>query len=316
MLRKGRRTRSTWGKHPLHSDRLYACRSERDGDHVLAQTPIAVTLRTQAVEWTRMPDDLLSRVPPPADVRIAYGRDPNQFFDLRSPLGAKSSKKLHPLVINIHGGFWRAKYNLDHAGHFCAALTAEGLVTANLEYRRVGNEGGGWPGTFEDIRAAYQFLVQHAGDRSIDPARIVVTGHSAGGQLALCLVAHEPSVTRVVSLAGVVDLRRTYGLHLSNNAVVEFLRGTPSEVPDHYREADPTELSIPHAQQWLIHDLDDEDVPPSFSRDYVSNKQKLGGNRKENAHLVEIASATHLDLIDPQSSAWEKVKGIVLRLAF
>lgn len=261
-----------------------------------------------------MPDDLLSRVPPPADARIAYGRDPNQFFDLRIPAGAKSSKKLHPLVINIHGGFWRAKYSLDHAGHFCAALTTEGVVTANLEYRRVGNEGGAWPGTFEDIRAAYQFISQHAADHSIDPARIVLTGHSAGGQLALCLAAHEASATRVVSLAGVVDLRRAYELHLSNDAVVEFLRGTPSEVPDHYREADPMEFSIPRAQQWLVHDLDDEDVPPAFSRDYVSAKQKLGGNRKEDVNLVEIPSATHLDLIDPQSSAWKQVKEVITRL--
>ena len=72
------------------------------------------------------------------------------------------SKPPYPLVINIHGGYWRAKYNLDHAGHLCAALTARGLATANLEYRRVGNEGGGWPGTFADIRSAYHFLVQNA----------------------------------------------------------------------------------------------------------------------------------------------------------
>jgi len=274
-----------------------------------------VTPRTPAVEWWRMPDDLLSRTPPPADTRIPYGRDPNQFFDLRLPLGAKKSKQLYPLIINIHGGFWRAKYNLEHAGHFCAALTAEGLVTANLEYRRVGNEGGAWPGTFEDIRAAYHFLVQHASEHSIDVDRIVVSGHSAGGQLALRLAAHEPKVTRVVSLAGVVDLRRAYELHLSNNAVVEFLRGTPSEVPDHYREADPMQLSMPHAQQWLIHDLDDEDVPPAFSREYASTKQKLVGSRKEDVHLLEIAGTSHMDLIDPQSSAWTKVKEVVTRLA-
>lgn len=262
-----------------------------------------------------MPDDLLSRVPPPADARVAYGSDPNQFFDLRLPVGAKKSKKLCPLIINIHGGFWRAKYNLDHAGHLCTALTAEGLVTANLEYRRVGNVGGGWPGTFEDIRAAYQFLAQHAANYSIDPARIVVLGHSAGGQLALCLAAHEPVVNRVISLAGVVNLCRAYELHLSNNAVVEFLRGTPSEVPDHYREADPMQLSIPHADQWLIHDLNDEDVPLAFSSDYVAAKQKLTGNRKEDVHLVEIAKASHMDLIDPQSSAWKHVKNVVMRLA-
>jgi len=261
-----------------------------------------------------MPDDLLSRTPPPADARIPYGPDPNQFFDLRLPASAKHSKKLYPLAINVHGGFWRARYNLDHAGHFCAALTAEGLVTANLEYRRVGNSGGGWPGTFEDIRAAYHFLAQHAAKHAIDSTRIVVTGHSAGGQLALCLAAHEPSVTRVVSLAGVVDLRRAYELHLSNHAVVEFLRGTPAAVPDHYREADPIELSMPHADQWLIHDLDDEDVPPAFSREYASTKQNLSGNRKEQVHLLEIAGASHLDLIDPQSSAWKQVREVVTRL--
>ena len=94
-----------------------------------------------------MSDDILTMTPPPADARLAYGSDPNQFLDLRIPL-AKEKPKPYPLVINIHGGYWRAKYNLDHAGHLCAALTGKGLATANLEFRRVGNEGGGWPGTF------------------------------------------------------------------------------------------------------------------------------------------------------------------------
>src|SRR6516165_10315033 len=129
-----------------------------------------------------MPDDILSRQPPKADARLAYGSDPNQFLDLRLPT-AKS--KPFPLAINIHGGFWRAKYNLDHAGHLCAALTAKGLATANLEYRRVGNEGGAWPGTFEDIRSAYQYLVQNAQKHKLDPKKIIIMGHSAGGQLAL-----------------------------------------------------------------------------------------------------------------------------------
>ena len=144
---------------------------------------------------------------------------------------AKKSKAPYALVINIHGGFWRAKYNLDHAGHLCAALTARGLATANLEYRRVGNDGGAWPGTFSDIRSAYHFLVQNAQAHDLDSRRIMVMGHSAGGQLALCLAAHESSITRVISLAGVVDLQRAYQLHLSNDAVVEFLRGTPSRGP-------------------------------------------------------------------------------------
>jgi acetyl esterase/lipase len=258
-----------------------------------------------------MPDDILSRQPPAADARIAYGSDPNQFLDLRRP--AVKGKPC-PLVINIHGGFWRAKYNLDHAGHLCAALTAKGLATANLEYRRVGNDGGAWPGTFEDIRSAYQFLVQNAQKHNFDMRRIVVMGHSAGGQLALCLASHETGVTRAISLAGVVDLQRAYQLHLSNDAVVEFLRGTPTEVPDHYREADPMQLSIPQARQWLIHGSEDDTVPPAFSRDYVATKQKRAGKNKEDAHLLEIPLADHYAMIDPQSAAWKQIEAAVLQL--
>lgn len=256
-----------------------------------------------------MSEDVLSRQPPRADLRLTYGSDSNQFIDLRMPAG---KHKPHPLAINIHGGFWRAKYNLNHAGHLCAALTAKGLATANLEYRRVGNDGGAWPGTFEDVRSAYQFLIQHAQKHNFNAQKVVVMGHSAGGQLALCLAAHEPRVTAVISLAGVVDLQRAYQLHLSHDAVAEFLRGTPSEVPDHYREADPMQLSIAKARQWLIHGTSDDVVPPPFSRDYVSRKQRRRGREQEDAHLVEIPAADHFDLIDPRSKAWNIVEGVVL----
>jgi acetyl esterase/lipase len=262
-----------------------------------------------------MPDDILSVPPPRADARLAYGTDTNQFLDLRVPSPKEKSKAPYSLVINIHGGFWRARYNLDHAGHLCAALTSRGLATANLEYRRVGNEGGAWPGTFSDIRSAYHFLVQNAQGHDLDPRRIVVMGHSAGGQLALCLAAHEPGLMRAVSLAGVVDLQRAYQLHLSNDAVVEFLRGTPTEVPDHYREADPMELSIPHAQQWLVHGSADDVVPPAFSRDYVAAKQHRSGKEKEDVHLLEISGASHLDIIDPRTQAWKQIEEKVLQLA-
>ncbi len=261
---------------------------------------------------TAMSEDILSRQPPPADLRVAYGSDPNQFIDLRLPT---DKYKPHPLLINIHGGFWRAKYSLEHAGHLCAAFTAQGFVTANLEYRRVGNEGGGWPGTFEDVRSAYKFLVQNTQTHNVDAKRIVVMGHSAGGQLALSLAAHESSVKWVVSLAGVVDLDKAYRLHLSNDAVVEFLGGTPHQVRDHYREADPMQLSIVQARQWLVHGTADDTVPPDFSRNYVAAKSKHTGNRNENVHLLEIERADHYDLIDPKSKAWQEVKKTVQDLA-
>src|ERR1700740_1028784 len=125
-----------------------------------------------------MSEDIFTLAPPPADHRLAYGPAPTQFGDLRLPKG----KGLFPVVMNIHGGFWRAKYDLAHAGHLCAALTAKGLATWNVEYRRVGNTRGGWPGTFEDIRNAYRFLPQIAKRYDLDAGKTLVMGHSAGGQ--------------------------------------------------------------------------------------------------------------------------------------
>jgi acetyl esterase/lipase len=248
-------------------------------------------------------EDILSLAAPKADLRVAYGSDGNQFVDLRMP----KAKGPHPLAICIHGGFWRAKYDLEYFGHLCAALTAKGVATANLEYRRVGNAGGGWPGTFADIRAAYRFLTQNGKQYEVDVRRVMVLGHSAGGQLALCLAAHEKGLAAAISLAGVLDLQRAYELHLSHDAVVEFLGGTPAEVADHYREADPMKLAI-RARQWAVHGGEDDVVPPSLSKDYVSAKVKA----KEDAKLVAIAGAGHFEIVDPRSGAWGKVERVVV----
>jgi len=246
-------------------------------------------------------DDILSLAPPKADLRVAYGGDANQFVDWRMP----KTKGPYAVAICIHVGYWRAKYDLEYFGHVCAALAAKGVATANVEYRRVGNPGGGWPGTFADIRAAYQFLLQSAARYEFDVRRVIVLGHSAGGQLALCLAAREAGVKAVISLAGVVDLRRAYELHLSNDAVVEFLGGTPTEVEDHYREADPMELAI-RARQRLVHGSADDIVPPSLSKDYVKAKAN------EDARLLMIPGAGHFEIVDPRSEAWKDVERVVI----
>jgi acetyl esterase/lipase len=256
-------------------------------------------------ETVPMPsDDILDIPPPAADARLSYGADPNQFGDFRLP----QTKGPLPLVMNIHGGFWRAKYDLAHAGHLCAALAADGIATWNIEYRRVGDPGGGWPGTFEDIRSAYRYLPQIAKLYDVDSTRVLIMGHSVGGQLALCVAARESSITRVVSLAGVVDLPQAWEQKLSDNAVAAFLGGDPSEKPERYRVADPMQLRINHATtQMLIHGAEDDIVQPYFSRHYVEQKKNHG----EDVRYLEISDAGHFDLIDPRSNAWPKVEGTV-----
>src|SRR5918912_3134491 len=157
---------------------------------------------------------ILDDAPPPADASIPYGSNKNQVLDLRVP-GTGERK---PVVLFVHGGFWRSQYDLTHAGHACAALTKAGIATFNLEYRRVG-DGGGWPMTFDDIRKAWGHLQQRsaeiASQYSLDMNHVAVVGHSAGGQLALWLASRGANLLAAVSLAGILDLRRAYELHLS-----------------------------------------------------------------------------------------------------
>lgn len=247
-----------------------------------------------------MDESILSKKPPDPDRRLNYSSDPNQFVDVRMPSG----KGPHPVVFFIHGGYWRAKYDLSYAGHICAALTKAGVATWNVEYRRVGNPGGGWPGTFEDVRAAYHFLQDHPA--SLDLKRVCVAGHSAGGQLALCLAAFEKNVTRAFSLAGVLDLRRGWDLHLSNDAVSEFLGGSPADVPEHYREASPADRSIPQAVQKVLHGTADQDVPYELSKRYADAKKKSN----EDVELITLREVDHFQIVDPGSAVWPKVEGV------
>jgi len=245
-------------------------------------------------------ESILSRKPPDPDRRVVYGSDPNQFVDVRVP----RSKEPHPVVFFIHGGYWRAKYDLSYAGHLCVALAKAGIATWNVEYRRVGNPGGGWPGTFEDIRAAYKFFWTHPGEA--DLKRLCVAGHSAGGHLALCLAAFEKTVTRVLSLAGVLDLRRAWELHLSNDAVSEFLGGSPTDVPEHYREASPAERPIPYTAQKLVHGTADDSVPYEISQRYADAKKKSS----ENVELITLPNIGHFEIVDPSSAVWPKMEAI------
>jgi acetyl esterase/lipase len=253
-----------------------------------------------------MPSDLLDLVPPRADARVSYGPLGLHFGELRIPPTCTRG-----ILMNVHGGFWRNKYDLTHAGHFCNALAVIGFATWNVEYRRVGDDGGGWPGTLDDLRLAWNFIPQLASRYALPNEQIIVAGHSAGGHLALCLAAQEPSVAAVVSLAGVVDLARAWQLHLGADAASEFMGGSPEQVAQHYTSADPMRLSLPQTVQTLIHGGKDDVVPADFSRSYCETKR----GRSEDARLIEIADADHFDLIDPRSFAWPQVERAICKSA-
>jgi acetyl esterase/lipase len=243
-----------------------------------------------------MSQDILTLPPPKADARIPYGADPNQFGDLRIPKG----KGPHPVAIFIHGGYWRAAYDLSHAGHLCAALTQAGFATWSLEYRRVGQPGGGWPGTMDDVRSGALHIKTLSDQHHLNLGRMVVAGHSAGGQLALWLAAQKVlPLNAVIPLAAVSDLRRASSLRLSDGIVDRYLGGTPEEVPDRYASASPAQLLPISVPQRVLHGTQDQVVPFEMSEQFA--------RASRNATLVPIDGAGHFELIDPRSAAWPTV---------
>ena len=260
----------------------------------------------------------MDRPPPTFDKRVRYGQDPHNFAELRFPDGSGP----FPFLFVIHGGFWRSAYDLNHIGYLCAALTGKGIITCNLEYRRIGNPGGGWPGTFQDVsRATDHVLEIISSDPRVDVARTVVLGHSAGGHLAMWLVSRHRipkasplystqkyRIAIAISLAGVCDLRTAWNQQLGNGVVASLMGGTPEQYPDRFDAGSPIELLPNGSKQVLIHGTVDDIVPVSQSEKFVERAEQLG----ERPTLVKLKGVGHFELIDPESDAWSTVSRAVL----
>jgi len=263
---------------------------------------------------------ILNRTSPPFDLRIRYGGDPSQFAELRFPSG----KGPFPLLFVVHGGFWQARYDLSHVGHLCAALTSKGVITCNVEYRRIGNPGGGWPGTFQDISLATRNILQTmSSDSRFDLARRAIVGHSAGGHLAFWMAGshrigkgsllfndQKNALTRAVSLAGVSDLRLAWKQKLGHGIVTRLMGGTPDQHSDRYDAGSPIELLPTGAREILVHGVADDTVPVSQSEAFVERAEKIG----DRPSFIKLHDVGHYELIDPESEAWPTVAGAVLSL--
>ena len=195
---------------------------------------------------------LPSRAP---DRRITYGADASQYGELRVPGGTGP----HPLVVLIHGGCFKGTYaTAQDLGAMADALKADGIATWNIEYRRLGQSGGGWPGTYLDVGRAVDHVRAIAGEYHLDLGRVVVVGHSAGGHLAMWAAARrrltkasdlyvaDPLKLRgAVDLAGPVDLAAhllEYETLCRDTVITSLLGGTPAAVPDHYAQASAIKL--------------------------------------------------------------------------
>lgn len=232
-----------------------------------------------------------------------YGADPEHEADLLMPAGDGP----HRVAVLLHGGFWRTRFTRSTMAALAVDLADRGWATWNVEYRRVGS-GGGVPETLDDVRAAIEALGGAEG--ALDRDRLLIIGHSAGGELALWAAA-LPAVAAVVSLAGVCDLVAAARERIGDGAAVEFTGGTPEERPAAYAAADPTLLRPAGAELLLVHGDADDRVPIEQSRGYARAALEAG----ERCELLELAGVDHFAVIDPRTQAWaavaERLDGLV-----
>jgi acetyl esterase/lipase len=226
--------------------------------------------------------------------RYSYGSHRWARADLHVPDGAGP----FPVVVVLHGGYWRARYSKRTTKGACADLARRGLAAWNVEYRRIGRrQGGGWPATLEDVAAAIDHLAALE-DRRLDIAGgVAAVGHSAGGQLALWAASRaDPTVrvNRVVAQAAVCNLT------VAGESAWEFLGGTPQEVPERYDFADPMRLLPLGVPTLLVHGAEDATVPVRRSREYAAAARAAC----DDVTLVEPVPGGHRIHPDPRSEAW------------
>ena len=269
------------------------------------------------------PQDLQALPSRAPDRRVPYGEDSSQYGELRVPAGTGP----HPVVVLIHGGCFKAAYaNTRDLAPMADALKSDGIATWSIEYRRLGQPGGGWPGTYLDVGRAVDYLRTLAGQYQLDLGRVVIAGHSAGGHLAMWAAARarlpassplyvtDPIPVRgVVDLAGPVDMSANiqgYEALCRDTVITSLLGGTPATVPERYEQASVIRLLPLGVPQVLVAGTHEEFVPLPLIKAYVEAAERAG----DSVGLVVIPGDGHFEIASPRSSAWPRVESAIRSL--
>jgi acetyl esterase/lipase len=265
-------------------------------------------------------DDLRARPRPQPTRIVPYGPDPLQYAQLWLPEGPGP----YPVVVLIHGGCWTTSIaDLTYCNYAAEDLRKRGIAVWSVEYRGVDKPGGGYPGTFQDVSAALQRLVQEAPAADLSLEHLVVAGHSAGGHLALWAAGqqnipassplhteHPIKIAAVVDIAGIPNLKTD--THTACGAdVIRQLTGSPTPTrPDVYADTSPAALLPLGVRQIVIHGVEDDTVAPAIGEAYAAAASAAG-----DSVVFMLTPGDHVDEVAPGQPAWSEAADTIVALA-
>jgi len=269
------------------------------------------------------PQDLEALPRRAPDRRVRYGEGPQQYGELRVPAG----RGPHPVVILVHGGCFKAGYaTAGYVGPIADALKDEGIASWNIEYRRLGDPGGGWPGTYRDVGRAVDHLRRLAEPHHLDLSRVVVVGHSAGGHLAMwaagrsrvprrsaIYMADPLPIRGAVDLAGPLDLSAhiaEYESLCGGRVITSLLGGTPATRPERYAAASPIKLLPYGLPQVVVLGTYEDFVPMPLVQAYAAAARRAG----DSVRVIHVRGAGHFEVASPRSYAWPPVNRAIRAL--
>lgn len=255
--------------------------------------------------------DLAADVPAP-DHRIAYGDDPLQFGNLRLPEGEGP----FPTILFVHGGCWLSAFDIAHGAPLEQALADAGYAVWSVEYRKVGDPGGGWPASYRDVAAGADYLRTVAETYPLDLSHLVAMGHSAGGAFALWLAVRDRipegselkspdpiPISGVLALAPAPDLESLQEQGVCGNVIDGLMGGSPSAYPERYDAASMMRLPPPDVPQTILVGAHDRSWGP-VGRNWLAHARTQGDTA---ATLVELPESGHFEMIEPTTSTWPRV---------
>lgn len=269
------------------------------------------------------PGELQSLPSGPPDFRASYGSDSSQYGELRIPSGPGP----HPVVVLVHGGCFKSAYaTLRDLSPMADALKAAGIATWNVEYRRVGQPGGGWPGTYLDVGNAVDYLRVLAAQHPLDLGRVIIVGHSAGGHLAMWAAAREQvpagsairtenplPIRGVIDLAGPLDMTANiqgYESLCRDTVITGLMGGTPATVPERYAAASPIRLLPTGVPQVLLIGEHEAFVPRPLDEAYVQAATRAG----DKVQLIVVPGVGHFEIASPRASPWPQLMSAIRAL--